>query len=82
MPSGIVTARIDPTSGLLAPEGSEGAIEEVFLEGTAPTEVARPADVVDPDTFLMEQMGGGTPAPTTPETDGGEEGTTARPSEG
>jgi penicillin-binding protein 1A len=58
MPSGVVTARIDPKSGLLAYEGMEGAIDEVFLEGTAPTETARPADLVDTNTFLMEQLGG------------------------
>ncbi|MDH5493245.1 MAG: PBP1A family penicillin-binding protein, partial [Myxococcales bacterium] len=56
-PSGVVSAMIDPQSGLLAYEGMEGAIEEVFLEGTAPTEVARPADIAAPDAFLMEQLG-------------------------
>ena len=64
VPSGVVTARIDPVSGLLAPEGAENAVDEVFLDGTAPTETARPADVADPDTFLMEQFG---TAPATPE---------------
>ncbi|MBW2460940.1 MAG: PBP1A family penicillin-binding protein [Deltaproteobacteria bacterium] len=62
MPSGIVTARIDPTTGLLAYEGQEDAIDEVFLDGTAPTEVARPPDVIAPDAFLMEQMGGFAPS--------------------
>jgi penicillin-binding protein 1A len=56
-PSGVVTARIDPQSGKLAYEGREGAIEEVFVEGTVPTETARPPDVADPNTFLMEQVG-------------------------
>lgn len=59
VPSGIVTAKIDPESGLLATEGAPNAVDEVFLEGTAPTEVARPPDVADPDTFLMEQFGTG-----------------------
>ncbi len=63
VPSGVVTARIDPESGLLAYEGMENAIEEVFLEGTAPTESARPPDVADPSTFLMEQFGAGSEAP-------------------
>lgn len=58
-PEGIETARIDPESGLLAYEGQEDAIEEEFLEGTVPTEQAIPPDVADPDTFLMEQTGGG-----------------------
>jgi hypothetical protein len=34
------------------------AIEEVFLAGTAPTDVALPPDVASTDTFLMEQFGG------------------------
>lgn len=42
-PPGVVTARIDPISGLLAdPEQGEG-IDEEFLDGTEPTEVSRPA---------------------------------------
>ena len=56
MPSGVIRARIDPASGLLAYEGQEDAFEEVFLSGTAPTEVARPPDVADPNLFLMEQF--------------------------
>jgi penicillin-binding protein 1A len=64
-PSGVATAMIDPASGLLAHDGQPGAIEEVFVEGTVPLEVARPADVADPDTFLMEQIGG--PEETAPE---------------
>jgi penicillin-binding protein 1A len=70
VPSGVVTARIDPESGLLAWEGAENAVDEVFLEGTAPTESARPPDVADPDTFLMEQFGAPSPrAPEPPETE-------------
>jgi penicillin-binding protein 1A len=56
MPSGVVTARIDPASGLLAYEGQENAIDEVFLTGTAPLQTARPPDVADPNLFLMEQF--------------------------
>lgn len=41
-PSSIIEARIDPDSGLLAFEGQENAIEEQFLDGTAPTQVATP----------------------------------------
>jgi len=58
MPSGISTARIDPATGLLAYEGEANAIDEVFLDGTVPTGVARPPDVADPTTFMMEQLGG------------------------
>lgn len=70
VPSGVVTARIDPATGLLAYEGMEGAVDEVFLEGTQPTETAPPPGVLDPSSFLMEQVGGGTqqpaPAPAEP----------------
>ena len=48
-------ARIDPASGKLAPTGQVGALEEVFLEGTVPTEMARPADQVSPETFLIDE---------------------------
>ena len=56
MPSGVIRARIDPASGLLAYDGQEDALDEVFLSGTAPVEVARPPDVADPNLFLMEQF--------------------------
>ncbi|MBX3269866.1 MAG: PBP1A family penicillin-binding protein [Sandaracinaceae bacterium] len=59
MPSGVTSARIDPVSGRLAYEGQTNAIEEVFLEGTVPVEQASPPDVVAPEDFLMEQLGGG-----------------------
>lgn len=57
-PEGIETVLIDPETGLLAYEGQENALEEEFLEGTAPTEQAIPPEMADPDTFLMEQTGG------------------------
>lgn len=57
VPSGVTTARIDPASGLLAYEGQSDAIDEVFLDGTVPTEVAPEAGVLAPNDFLMEQMG-------------------------
>jgi hypothetical protein len=41
---------------LLAYEGEEQAIDEVFLEGTAPLQAALPPDVADPTTFMMEQL--------------------------
>lgn len=67
MPAGVVTARIDPVSGLLASEGATNAIDEVFLEGTAPTETAPPSDVVDTNAFMIEQLAPGTaPASGTP----------------
>jgi penicillin-binding protein 1A len=66
VPSGIERVAIDRTSGLRAYEGSKDALEEVFVAGTAPTEVALPPDVLDSDDFLREQLGGSTP--TTGET--------------
>ena len=56
VPSDIERAKIDPATGLLAYEGQEDAIEEVFLAGTVPTTTATPPDAVDTDTFLMEQL--------------------------
>ncbi|MFW6049701.1 MAG: penicillin-binding protein 1A [Myxococcota bacterium] len=61
MPGGVTTARIDPETGLLAYEGQEDAVDEVFLEGTVPTRRARPPGAADSRTFLMEQLGGGAP---------------------
>ncbi len=55
-PSGVVVVPVDPASGLLAYEGQEDALEEVFLRGTAPVDIARPPDVADPNMFLMEQF--------------------------
>jgi penicillin-binding protein 1A len=63
MPRGVVTAQIDPKSGLLAYPGMPDTIEEVFLEGTVPTETARPPDLLDPNSFLIEQLGGNAPQP-------------------
>jgi penicillin-binding protein 1A len=57
MPSGVALARIDPATGKLAYEGQANAVEEYFLEGTLPSETALPPDVVDPSTFMMEQLG-------------------------
>jgi len=70
VPPGVVTAQIDPASGLLAYEGQSDAILEVFLEGTAPTETARAAGVADPGQFIQEQFNNPTPpaAPTEPAT--------------
>ena len=42
-PDGIVTARIDPQTGLLASPGEQGAIFEVFEKQHMPTQFARNA---------------------------------------
>jgi penicillin-binding protein 1A len=65
-PAGVVTARIDKASGKLAPPGAPpaSARDEVFLDGTVPTEVAIAADEASPDTFMLDQMDlEGQPAP-------------------
>ena len=59
MPSGLVLTKIDPKSGKLAYEGQPDAIDEVFLDGTVPTETATPPDMVDTSSFMMEQLGDG-----------------------
>jgi penicillin-binding protein 1A len=54
-PPGIVVQKIDPKTGMLAPPGAANAIEEVFLEGTAPTQIAPAAGEANPDTFITDQ---------------------------
>jgi penicillin-binding protein 1A len=55
-PPGVVIQRIDKTSGLLAPPGQEAnTLDEVFLDGTAPTEQAPVAgQESSADKLLME----------------------------
>jgi membrane carboxypeptidase/penicillin-binding protein len=52
-PPGVTVQRIDPASGLLAPEGASDVLEELFIQGTEPKETARPPDQVSPDAILM-----------------------------
>lgn len=54
-PEGIISVRIDPTTGLLAAPGQTDAIFEYFREGTAPTEYARRQD----DNPYSESAGSG-----------------------
>jgi penicillin-binding protein 1A len=64
VPSGIEHVSIDPATGKRAYEGQADAIDEVFIAGTAPTEVAQPKDVLDTTDFMIQQFGGGgAPAP-------------------
>jgi penicillin-binding protein 1A len=58
VPAGIERARIDPKTGLRAYDGMQGALDEVFVEGTAPTGTALPPDTLDSGSFVMEQLGG------------------------
>ncbi len=57
-PPGIEALRIDETTGLLAADGAiEGSYEEVFLEGSAPTEVAPTKGEVGADDAILDQYG-------------------------
>ncbi len=53
-PPGVVVQKIDAKTGLLAAPGAPG-IDEVFLEGTAPTQVAPVAGEANPDTYIIDQ---------------------------
>jgi penicillin-binding protein 1A len=58
-PPGVVTATIDKATGLLAPPGAPAAssYQEVFVEGTAPTEVAPLAGETSADTLVTDEYG-------------------------
>ncbi|KYF68417.1 penicillin-binding protein, partial [Sorangium cellulosum] len=67
VPSGVVRVKIDPATGLLAREGQEDAIEEVFVAGTEPVEEA-PVPEADAgaeaaDGGAPEELQGVVPAP-------------------
>ena len=54
-PPGIVVQRIDKATGLLAAPGQEtNTLDEVFLDGTAPTQQAPAAGETSPDKLLLE----------------------------
>ncbi len=55
----IVTAKIDPTTGLLAPAGEANAIDEVFRKGTEPTQYANLTEH-RADQFYLYDQGVGT----------------------
>lgn len=67
VPPGVEHVRIDKKTGKRAYDGipDADALDEVFLEGTAPTETALPPDMLDTGSFVMEQLGGVAP-PTPP----------------
>lgn len=55
-PEGVEVRRI-VDDGRLAPPGSEEGHEELFLTGTAPTEVAPAAGEIDANSFFREEIG-------------------------
>lgn len=54
-PDGIITVKIDPASGLLAQEGTDQGVNEVFLKGTEPTQQAD-AKASPSQFFKLDQM--------------------------
>ncbi len=58
-PPGVIEVRIDKASGLLAADGAPdgSSYVEVFVDGTAPTEIARLAGEVDTTTFVTDEYG-------------------------
>jgi penicillin-binding protein 1A len=63
VPAGVVRATIDPKTGLLARPDQEDALEEVFVVGTEPTEVAPDPAAVDPIDADAGAGDGGSGAP-------------------
>ena len=79
-PSGLVTLHIDPATGLLAYAGEADAIDEEFLEGTAPTAVASPdAGAPEPSAGAKD---GGTDDETAEATSSGPTGLDSAPRDG
>ncbi|MBK8252853.1 MAG: PBP1A family penicillin-binding protein [Polyangiaceae bacterium] len=73
-PPGVVRKKIDPETGLLAYEGEETTIDEVFLSGTEPVDVASPdagADGGDEDAGAPSEAGAESPLPTLDPSDAG-----------
>ena len=60
-PAGVVVKRIDPRTGLFAPAGGAG-IDEYFLDGTEPKEVASP-DGAGGDQYFINGGAGAEPTP-------------------
>jgi penicillin-binding protein 1A len=57
-PAGVVVARVDRKTGKLAAPGEADSetLDEVFVQGTVPTEIATGAGEADPSTFVLDQM--------------------------
>lgn len=68
-PDGVQVATIDLKTGLLAAPGAPAASQasEVFLDGTAPTEVAALPGEIDASTFVTDEYGDEAPAASPPE---------------
>lgn len=79
-PSGVVSVTVDAESGLLPYEGqTEGLVEEVFLEGTAPTERAPDPGLHDESSLTMAEFDELDALADALADDGAEEGSEAAP---
>lgn len=58
-PAGVVSVRIDPVTGLLARPDQTDAMEEVFLAGTEPRQVAVPVGDAGTTNFFTSFLTGG-----------------------
>jgi penicillin-binding protein 1A len=57
VPDGVVFAKIDVETGLLAIPESKKTIFECFKEGTVPTEYTKkPGSITEPDQFFKSDM--------------------------
>jgi len=68
-PSGVLEARIDRASGLLA-QGTEGAMTEYFLAGTVPAQSAPSRGELSAADWMMREIGQGTSAQPAPASGG------------
>jgi penicillin-binding protein 1A len=64
IPENIVFAKVDPETGLLAPEQSDQGTVEIFLKGTEPTEPA-PQQLAPASFYKLDQF---TDSPVVPQT--------------
>lgn len=61
-PAGVVVATVDQRTGLLPYAGqTEGTLDEIFLDGTVPTEHAPEPGTLDAASFLMQDGPAGEP---------------------
>jgi penicillin-binding protein 1A len=67
-PAGIVTVRIDPATGLLAMPDQTDSIDEDYLDGTSPTEVAQPVSEPAPAAPADDEAAAATAPPAPPAT--------------
>ena len=56
VPNDVERAMIDPKTGKLAFDGQTDGIDEIFLVGTVPKEVAELPDVMEANDFYMQQQ--------------------------